>query len=200
VATTALPGAKLSFYSSHLPPGLSISKSTGRITGKPKKVGTWVVGVAALDQNLSLRGAFFTWKVGGAPKVSQTSLSGVGRGRPTLALTVSAGRNAPKLKAISLSLSGGLSCGTPGGRLTVTGAGRRRLRFTARMVHRRLQVTLASASSRIRVTIRFAAVRATSRLAAEVRSRHRATVTVGVQTLDAANHGVGERARIRPSG
>jgi subtilase family serine protease len=200
VATTALPGAKLTFYSSHLPPGLSISKSTGRITGKPKKLGTWVVGVAALDQNLSLRAAFFTWKVGGAPKVSQTSLSGVGRGRPTLALTVTAGRNAPKLKAISLSLSGGLSFGAPGGRLTVTGAGRRRLRFTARMVHRRLQVTLASASSRIRVTIRFAAVRATSRLAAEVRSRHRATVTVGVQTLDAANHGIGERARIRPSG
>ncbi|HTX31701.1 MAG TPA: protease pro-enzyme activation domain-containing protein [Solirubrobacteraceae bacterium] len=200
VVTTALPGAKLTFYSSHLPPGLSISKSTGRITGKPKKVGSWVVGVAAVDQNLSLRAAFFTWRVGGAPKVSQTSLRGVGKGRPTLALTVNAGRNAPKLKAISLGLSGGLSFGSPRGHLTVTGTGGRRLAFTARVVRRRLQVTLAGTSSRIRVTIRFAAVRATSHLAASVRSRHRATVTVGVETLDAADHGVGERARIRASG
>ncbi len=200
VTTTALPGAKLAYYSSHLPPGLSISKTTGRITGKPKKVGNWTVGVAAVDQNLSLRAAFFTWKVGSAPKVSKTSLSGVGRGRPSLALTVTAGRNAPRLKAISLSLSGGLEFGKPGGRLSITGSGGGHVRFTARMVHGRLQVTLARASGRIRITVRYAGLRASNHLSAEVRAHRRPTLTVSVQTLDAANHGVGQRAHIRPSG
>jgi subtilase family serine protease len=200
VSTTALPAARLTFYASHLPPGLSISKSTGRITGRPKRIGTWQVGVAALDQNLSLRAAFFTWKVGGAPQVSRTSLTGVGSRRPSLTLTVTAGRNAPALKSISLGLSRGLSFGNPRGRVTVTGRGARRLRFTARVVRGHLQVTLSRASSRIRITIRYSALRATSGLAADVRARHRPAVTVSVQTLDAADHGLGERAHIRPSG
>lgn len=200
VATTALPAARLIFYTSHLPPGLSISKSTGLITGRPKRVGSWLVGVAALDQDLSLRAAFFTWKVGTAPRVSQTSLSGVGSGRPQLALTVSAGRNAPALTVISLAPSRGLSFGSPRGHVTLTGVGGHRISFTARLVHGRLQVKLARASSRIRLTIRYSAVRATGGLAAEVSGGRRPSVTVSVQTLDAADHVVGERARIRPSG
>jgi subtilase family serine protease len=198
VSTTALPGARITFYASHLPPGVSISKSTGRITGKPKRIGSWLVGVAALDQDLSLRAAFFTWKIGGAPTVSQTSLSGVGGGRPQLALTVSAGRNAPALKTLSLGLANGLRLGRPRGHLTVTGAGGRRVRFTARLVHGRLQITLARASSRIRLTIRYSAVSTTSRLAADVSGGGRPPVTISVQTLDAVGHGLGERARIRP--
>ena len=200
VRTTALPGAKLSFYSTHLPPGLAISKSTGRITGKPKRIGSWLVGIAAVDQNLSLRAAFFTWKVAGAPKVSQTSLSGVGSGRPTLALTVSAGRSAPQLKTISLRISKGLSFGRPARHVTVTGARGRRIAFGARLVRGRLQVSVARATSRIRITIRFAAITATRRFAAEIRGRRHPAVTVSVQTVDAANHGVGERARLRPRG
>jgi subtilase family serine protease len=200
VTTTALVGAKLTYYSSHLPPGLSLSKSSGRITGKPKRIGTWLVGVAALDQNLSLRAAFFSWKVGGAPRVTQTSLSGVGSGRPALALTISAGRSAPPLKAISLGLSRGLSFGRPGRQLAVTGARGRRIAFTARLARGRLEIRLAHASPRIRITIRYAALKVSRRLAADVRGRHRPAVTVSVQTLDASNHGVGERSRIRPSG
>ena len=200
VTTTALPGARLTFYSSHLPPGLSVSKSTGRITGKPKRVGSWLVGVAALDQNLSLRAAFFTWKVGTAPRVSQTSLAGVGSGRPQLGFTVTAGRNAPALRAVSLALSSGLSFGPPRGHLTLIGVGGRRIRFATRLVHGRLQVMLTRPSSQIRITIRYAAVRATSGLATDARGGRRLTVTLSLQTLDAAGHGVAERARIRPSG
>lgn len=200
VNTTALAGAKLTFYASHLPPGLSVSKSTGRITGKPKRIGNWSVGVAAVEQNLSLRAAFFTWKIGGAPKVSRTSLAGVGSGRPRLALTVSAGRNAPQLKSISLGLSGGLSFASAQKHMSVTGAHGRRVHFTARVVRGRLLVTLAGANSQIRISIHYGGLRATSRLASDVRSRHRPAVAVSVKTLDAADHGIGERAHIRPSG
>jgi subtilase family serine protease len=200
ISTTALPGAKLSFYPSHLPPGLSLSKTSGIITGKPKRIGTWFVGIAALDQHLSLRAAFFTWKVGAPPKVSQTLLSGVGAGHPSLALTISAGRNAPLLKTLSLWLPRGLSFGRPAGRVAVTGAHGRRLRFAAGVVRGRLQITLAHSSPRIRVTIRYSAIKASRALAAEVRRRVRPALTVGVQTRDAAGQGVGEQARIRPRG
>jgi hypothetical protein len=63
-----------------------------------------------------------------------------------------------------------------------------------------LQVTLTRSAPRIRIIIRYAAIRVTGRLAAAVRGHRRSPVTVSVQTLDTANHGVGERARIRPSG
>jgi hypothetical protein len=200
ITTTALPGAKLTFYSSHLPPGLSISKSSGRITGKPKRIGTWRVGIAAVDQNLSLRAAYFTWKVGGAPQVSQTSLSGLASGRPALGLTINAGRRAPALKVISLGLSRGLSFGWPARKLTVTAARGRRLAFTARLVGGWLQITLGHASPRIRITILYASLRVSRALSASARGRGHLAVTVSVVTLDAAAHGVGERARIRASG
>jgi hypothetical protein len=200
ITTTALPGAKLTFYSSQLPPGLSVSKTSGRITGKPKRIGTSLAGIAALDQDLALRAAFFTWKVAGAPKVSQTSLTGLGGGRPTLALTISAGASAPQLKSIALGLPRGLSFGRPGRRVTVTGVRGRRIAFSARVIHGRLQLTLRRSAPRLRITIRYAAIRVTGRLAAAVRGHHRSPVTVTVQTRDAGNHGVGERARIRPSG
>jgi subtilase family serine protease len=198
--TSALPGAKVSYYASQLPPGLSISRSSGRITGKPKRIGTWSVGIAALDQNLSLRAAFFTWKVGGAPSVSQTSLSGVGSGRPTLALTVTAGRAAPALKQITIAVSNGLSFGRPGHNIVVLGSRGRRLAVFSRVVHGRLQIPLVGAASRIRVTIRYSAIRASGGLAAAVRGHRRPALTVAVETVDTAKHGVGEQARVRPRG
>jgi subtilase family serine protease len=200
VTTTALPGARLTFYGSRLPPGLSVSKATGRITGKPKRIGSWVVGIAALDQDLALRAAFFTWKVAGAPKVSGTSLSGLGGGRPTLGLTIRAGMAAPPLKSIALGVSRGLSFGKPGRQVKVTGPGGHRIAFAARVIQGRLQLTLARASSQIRITVRYSAIRVSSRLAAAVRGHRRSRVTVSIQTLDAAHHGVAERSRIRPRG
>ncbi len=200
ITTTALPGAKLTFYSSHLPPGLSISKTSGRITGRPERIGSWSVGVAALDQNLSLRAAFFTWRVGGAPRVSETSLSGLASGRPTLALTITAGSKAPPLKAISLGVSGGMSFGRPSGRVTVTGTRGRRVAFLSRLVRGRLQIILTHAGARIRITIHYRAIRATASLSAVARGRGHPAILVSVQTLDAADHGVGESARIRASG
>jgi hypothetical protein len=200
ITTTALPQARLSYFASHLPPGLSISKTTGRITGRAKLIGTWSVGVAALDQNLSLRGAFFTWRVVGAPKLSQISLTGVGVGRPSLGLSVSAGRSAPELKTLSFRFRSGLRFTPAGNSVTVTGSGGRRLGFSLRVTGGQLQVVLLEPASRIRITIRYSAIQASPRLATDVRGHQHPTLTVAVQAVDASGHGVGEQARIRPRG
>ena len=84
--------------------------------------------------------------------------------------------------------------------MTVTGVHGRRIAFSAGVIHGRLQLTLRRPAARVRITIRYAALRVTGRLSAAVRRHHRSPVTVSLQTLDAAHHGVRERARIRPSG
>ncbi|HUE27552.1 MAG TPA: protease pro-enzyme activation domain-containing protein, partial [Solirubrobacteraceae bacterium] len=82
VRTNAPTGTRLSFAASGLPSGLSINRSTGRISGKPNRIGSSSVLVSATDRGLSLRAASWTWKVQGAPTVSRVSLSGVGSGHP----------------------------------------------------------------------------------------------------------------------
>ena len=200
ITTSAPAGARLSFYSSQLPPGLSISESTGRISGRPTKIGTSSVAVAALDQNLSLRGAFFTWKVVGAPTVSQTLLSGVGAGRPKLALTITAGRDAPELKAVSIGLPKGLGFARPASNLTVTGPRGHHVAFGSQIVRGRLQITLRVPAQSIRITVSYAAITASGRLAADVRRHLAPALTVSVQTTDAGHREASLNARIRPRG
>jgi subtilase family serine protease len=199
ISTSALPGARLQFFASRLPPGLSISRATGRITGRPRRIGTWRSGIAVIDQNLSLRGAFFTWQVAGAPSVAHVALSGVAAGRPKLAFTVTAGRKAPWLKAISIRLSSGLSFARTARRVTIAFGGRR-LAFSSRLVGGRLRVLLAAPVWRIRVTIATGAIRTTARLAANVQRQRHPVVAIAVMTTDSSGHGVAARARIKPLG
>jgi hypothetical protein len=198
ITTSALSGARLRFYASQLPAGLTISRSTGRITGRPRRVGRWVSGVAALDQNLSLRGAFFSWQIGGAPTVSSAALSGVAAGRPTLVFAVAAGRGAPPLKTITIELRDGLRFGRAARRVTVTGRRGRPLALTSRLVSGRLRIALAASAWWVRVTIPPAAINATGALAAGVRRHRSATVSLTVLTADSAGHLALTQTRIKP--
>jgi subtilase family serine protease len=198
IATSALPGSRLRFYASRLPPGLAVDGSTGRITGRPERIGDWLVGVAALGQDLSLRGAFFLWRVGGAPRVTAVRLSGVGARRPRLTFTVVAGRNALPLAALSIRVSGGLRFAAA--RVTVTPSGGRRIPAYARVLDGRLRVVLAGSAERIRITLAAGALLGTPRLVADVRGRHPPKVTITVLATDAWGHGVAARARVTPLG
>jgi subtilase family serine protease len=198
VTTTAPRGSGLTYYATQLPPGLSISKTAGRITGRPKRIGTWIVGVAALDQKLALRATFFMWRVVGAPIVSELTLSGVAAGRPRLSLTVASGRAAAALKTISIRVPRGLSFASAARAVTVTAAGGRRVGFASRIVRSQLQITLTIPAPKVRIVASYAALRATSGLAATVRQNRTAPLTVAVQTTDAADHPSGTSARIRP--
>jgi kumamolisin len=198
VTTSALPGARLQFYGSQLPPGLKISKSTGRITGRPKRIGTWLTGVAALDQNLSLRAAFFHWHVAGAPTVSGITLSGVAAGSPRLTFTLTAGRSAAWLRVISIRLSNGLRFVRPAGRVRVKVIRTKRVAFFPKRIGGRLRIAFAKPVWQIRVTVEPGAIRDSAALAADVRGHHSTRVTVAVMTIDGSGHGVAVRARARP--
>jgi len=198
IRVAARPGSGLRFYATQLPPGLSISSSTGLITGRPRRIGSWLSGVAALGQDLSLRAAFFAWRVAGPPTVSGVRLSGVGKRRPRLTFMVAAGRNSPALRAISVGVSGGLSFAA--GRVTVTLPNGRRVPARTRVRGRRLEVALMIPAARIRVSIAYAALRSTPRLAADVRARRSPTITVAVLAIDTSGRGAAARARVRPLG
>jgi subtilase family serine protease len=65
VATNAPAGARLRFTARNLPAGLSISRSTGRISGRPRRTGSTLVIVTVTGRGLVLRSAAFIWKVVG---------------------------------------------------------------------------------------------------------------------------------------
>ena len=196
---TSLPtGAKLSFSASNLPAGLSISRSSGRVTGKPKLIGTSPVTVAATDGALTLRSASFTWIVVGAPTISGLSLSGLSSGHPKLALTITAGRNAPPLASTSIGPPKGLSFRSVAGRVTVTGQDGKRLRFTSKVVSGHLQITLANAAQRIRIVVGRAAIKVTGGLSANVHRRR--ALTLSIRTTDASRQTIAMSAQIKPRG
>lgn len=200
VATNAPAGARLSFAASKLPSGLSVSKLTGRISGKPRRIGSSSVTVSATDQGLALRSAAFTWKVVGAPTVSQLSLTGVGAGHPRLALTITAGNGAPQLTSATIGLPRGLSFGRIVGNAKVTGANGRRVSFSARLVGGRLQLVLAKPAQRIRLTVSGSGIKAAGGLVANARRGRAARVTLTLTTTDAGRHIVGINARTTPRG
>jgi len=200
IRTTAQSGAKLTYRATQLPPGLSISQSSGRITGRPRTVGTWTVGVAALEQSLAVRSAFFTWRVQGQPTVSRTSLSGVGAGHPKLGFTITAGRNAPALKGVSIGLPKGLSFTRASRTVTVTAAGGRRVGFAFRLVGGRLVITLTSTANQVRITVSDAAIKVTSGLSANARNNRAGTIGVTVQATDAGRRSTSLNARFKPRG
>jgi subtilase family serine protease len=200
IHATAPAGVKLTYRATQLPPGLSISRTSGRITGRPHAVGTWTVGVAALEQSLAVRSAFFTWRVQGQPTVSETSLSGVGAGHPKLGFTITAGRNAPALKGVSIGLPKGLSFTRASRTVTVTGAGGRRIGFAYGLVSGRLVITLTSTANQIRITVSNAAIRVTPGLSANARSNRAGTIGVTVKATDAGRRSTSLTARFKPRG
>jgi subtilase family serine protease len=198
IGSTALPGTRPRFYATNLPAGLSISASSGRITGRPKRIGTWRSGVAALDQNLSLRGAFFSWQVAGPPKASSLKLSGVASGHPRLALMITAGRAAPWLKTVSITLPRGLALAHHARPIMVRFPGSRRVAFSVRGSGGKLRIQLAKPVWRIRVTLGAGSIRATGRLEADVRRPRTHLITVGVVISNRSGYWAYTAGRVRP--
>lgn len=95
----------------------------------------------------------------GKPSVSHASLTFV-HGTPKLTFVLTAGRNAPALGRFVIRLPAGLRFA---GRHLATGlsvkdAGGRRVRFTDRLSHGRLTITLSSASAAVRVKVGGSAI------------------------------------------
>jgi hypothetical protein len=128
----------------------------------------------------------------GKVSASHASLSGVGKRKAKLGFTLTVSRNAPAIKAITIGLPKGLGFSTSKKNLakgiTVTGSGAKRLKFTAKVSHGKLTLTLTTAASSARVTISGPATSVSRALAGNV--EHHKVKTLRV-TLAAADTGHG---------
>ncbi len=193
-------GERLGYGAAGLPPGLSLNAATGRIAGKPRRTGTFTVTVTARDVQGSSANVTFGWTVGARPTVSKASLVGLRRGRPALSFTITAGRRAPALRTVLVSVPPSLRFSTPHGG-AVTGQGGTRLRFAAHLAHGSLTITLRHAASTVRVTIAYPSLR--SRAASTARARHERparALTVDIGVIDADDGALRLAVKVRPSG
>jgi subtilase family serine protease len=193
-------GAGLSYSATGLPAGLSIKGSTGKVTGRPKRIGSYAVTVAAGDVYGTTARTSFQWIVQGAPSISRASLAGVGASRPTLAFTLTAGRIAPALKTISLVLPRGLHFTGSRATVRVTGRGGRRLGFTASLKGVTLTIKLAQAATGPRITIAYPRLAATGSLSAAVARRQSPQLDITVRVTDAGNVTTRLVVKIKPRG
>ncbi|MGA9860459.1 MAG: protease pro-enzyme activation domain-containing protein [Solirubrobacteraceae bacterium] len=128
---TVTPGSALTYRAFGLPPGLRLNQSTGLISGRPSRTGQFIVRVNAVDGDLATAGQTLTWTVGAAPRISRLTLQRGPHGSPLLSFTVAAGRQAPQLQTLAITLPSGLRVAARRG-VSVTSTGRRpiALRFT----------------------------------------------------------------------
>jgi hypothetical protein len=192
-------GAPVTYKADGLPSGLTINSSSGKITGRPRRIGTSTVTITVADVQGTTAQIAFRWTIQDAPVLSHMSLTSVGAARPTLLFTVAAGRDAPAVKSIDVSLPPGLHFTTSEPTVTLTGRNGKHLRFSARLVHGALVLTFRTGAPRVQVTISSPRLAASGSLTAAL-ARHQATpVTLTVRVTDAKKLTTRLLRRITPS-
>jgi hypothetical protein len=124
----------------------------------------------------------------GKTSSSHTSLTGVGKRKAKLRFTLTAGRNAPAIKAVTIALPTGLGFSTSKKNLAnginVKSPGAKKLNFTVKISHGRLTITLKTAASSVQVTISNPAINVSKTLAGKVEHHKVKTVPVTVTAAD----------------
>jgi kumamolisin len=169
--------AALNYIASGLPAGLSINPATGVISGTPTTPQTTSVTVAAGDQFTNAGSTSFTWAIAkrpviGKPKAKSVKLSGLGKRRPKLTLTLTAGTNAPALKAVAITLPKGLSFAgkvkTLDKGITLK-SGKKKLKFTPKVKKGVLSLAFKSATRSASLTLAKPAITISKSEAAKIR-------------------------------
>jgi Pro-kumamolisin, activation domain/Putative Ig domain len=203
IHATSNNGARLSDRASGLPRGLAINASSGVISGTPTTVGRSTVTVATVGSGGVQSTASFRWTIAAAATVSHTTISGVARRRAKLSFTVAATAGAAPIKTIVIGLPTGLRFSTNPGRLlngiVVKAPAGKRLRFTAKLDHGPLTITLTAAAPRPAVAISGDALAVTKRLAQQAaRTVTSVSVTITVTNSSHASTRVAPRIRVGP--
>ncbi|MBV9605081.1 MAG: putative Ig domain-containing protein [Solirubrobacterales bacterium] len=191
-------GEGVVFSASGLPAGLSINASTGKISGSPRHIGTSTVTVSASDATGTTSRTSFAWTIQTNPTLSRLSLSGVGAARPKLSFTLTAGRDAPKLKTVTLTLPRGLRFTRSRAKVTVTGVGGRRIRYSVSLQHGTLVLKVSTPALQLHVTVSYPRLQATGGLVADA-ARHRASrLSLTVRPTDALARTTRLSTKVRP--
>jgi hypothetical protein len=191
-------GAPVSYSATGLPAGVSIGSSNGKITGRLRRVATSTVTITATDPAGTTAQTSFAWTVQGNPALSHLSLTKVGAARPRLSFMLTAGRDAPQLKTVTVALPSGLTFTRSRSTITVTGVGNHRLKFTASLQHGTLVLKLRRTSQQVHVTIAYPRIQARGSLAPLIASHHSSPVTVTVRATDALKLTTKLTAQVKP--
>jgi subtilase family serine protease len=191
-------GSGLSYSAASLPAGLSINASSGKITGRPSHDGTSTVTVSVSDAAGTTARVAFPWTIQSNPSLSRVSLTGVGAARPKLSFTVTAGRDAPKLQALTVALPGGLSFSRSRATITVAGLKVKHLRYTASLQKGTLVLKLKTAAQQVRVTISYPRLKSGGSLSAQVAGHKASRLTITVHATDAGKLATKLTSKIKP--
>jgi subtilase family serine protease len=176
------PANKLAYDAKGLPPGLMLNASSGKITGKLRRTGTFSVTVGAHDAAGSATARRFTWRIGSATRLSRVTLAAR---TPKLAFTLAAGRGSPAISTLRMTAPRGLRLVSARGvAVTTSSAPARRLRFGAHVTRGTLTIKLRQTAASLRVTLTRPGLQAPGRAAA-VSRRGRAAPHLTVTVMDA---------------
>jgi subtilase family serine protease len=198
IKASNISGSTPHYVARGLPPGLSINSSTGKITGRPRKLGSSAVSVFVSDADDAVASISFTWTIGGSPTLSESSLTGVGFGLPHFQFTVGSGHRAPELSGVAISPPPNMRFSKTPHRVTVTVPGGGRRRFTATVHNGILTVLLPAVVRRFTFKIRYSALVNNRKLIGEVRSHTVGRLKFGIVTIDALGGTTRLALRLKP--
>jgi subtilase family serine protease len=191
-------GQGLSYSAAGLPAGLSISPSTGVISGTPTTPQATTVTVSASDQFTNSGATAFTWTVvkpvvvvvAGKPTSKSVKLTGLGNRKPKLVFTIGAGSNAPALRSVSVSLPNGFSFASRTKSLDKgigVKTGGKKVKFTVKVKQGVLTVTFKSPVRSASLTVGTPAVSVSGSEASKIRKHKVKQLTVSLRTTDIAS-------------
>jgi subtilase family serine protease len=186
-------GVSVGYGATGLPPGLSLAQTSGRMTGHPRRTGSFVVHETAQDEQGSTASTAFAITVGPAPRLSHVFASGLTGRRPSVGFTLTAGHGSPVFTQLKVALPTGMKV-TSGRGVSLKARGVHRPGFRAHVSHGVLQISLRHSLSQVTVTVTRPGLRIAS--GHQPRVRRRTTPKLSVSVLDAGSGTTALSARL----